>query len=407
MADRVPSPQATVTALGQQPAHMRSRNASAVLQAIVARGPISRGEIAAATGLSAVTVTRVVGTFLATGILMELTPVAADMGRRRVPLQVVRDDFGVVGVHIGLRRTSLGLVDLTGSLVARIELDHTGTSPEEILTQAVDAIPAFIQRVGRSGSPLGVGVAIGGWVQPQTGTVLWHQALGWKDVPVQEVIAQGVGLPTWVENDVRTMALAEIWMGAGADVRSLIYIFVGNVVGTGIIIDRKLHVGPRSAAGGMASLEAVGSTGNRTASYRPLSDVAVLERARQSGVEDAASLDALVKLARDGDRKVHTLLRARAQRIGNMAAVLVDLLDPEVVVLGGSGVLAAPEYLPTVREEALRRAPMPFDVQRVLVPTALGEAGLVIAPATLVLESLYEQPLESLATIGRVGGAER
>src|SRR5207249_228669 len=110
------------------------------------------------------------------------------------------------------------------------------------------------------------------------------------------------------------------------------------------------------------------------------SDVALLERA------GAASIAGLVEAARAGDATADDLLRRRARHVGEAVAILIDLFDPDLVVLGGSGTLTAPEYIADIRAEAAGRAHLGFDPDHKIVPTAFGEAELVVAPAALILE---------------------
>jgi predicted NBD/HSP70 family sugar kinase len=372
---------------------MRGSNASAVLQAVLTAGPVARADLARLTGLSPVSVTRQVSSLMGARLLRELPPVGSDLGRPRVPVDLDLEAHSVLGVHIGLLRTSLGLVDIRGHPLTSRDLPHTSREPVAILEQAAIAIPEFLARHARETPPLGIGLAVGGWVDPERGEVIEHDALGWRRVPVRAFLAEWLAHSVWVDSNVRAMALAEVWFGRGSGAESLIHVFVGSVVGAGIVLRRNVHRGAQAAAGALAHLplsdRSVMCACGRQGCFQALaSDVALLERT------GAASIGELVEAARAGDSGVDDLLRRRARHIGEAVGILIDLFNPDLVVLGGSGTLTAPEYVPEIRAEAARRAHLGFDPESTIVPTAFGEAELVVAPAALILEALYQRPLE-------------
>jgi predicted NBD/HSP70 family sugar kinase len=379
----------------RQPA-IRHGNASAVLRAVLSLGPAARSEIAAATGLSQVSVGRQAADLIAAGLLREQAPVpSSDLGRPRVPLEIDLNTHRVAGIHIGLRRTSLGVTDLRGNLLQRIELNHHSTDPAEIVEQAAQAIERLQRR------PLGLGVAVGGWVRSETGTVVENDALGWRDVPLGTALRQRLQIPTWVESNVRAMALAESWLGGGEAAASLAYVFVGNVIGAGLVIGRALHRGPQGAAGALAHIplsdRSVTCQCGREGCFQALaSDSALVARAEDQKLSTGGDLSHLIALARAGNQAADALLRTRARHIGEGIALLVDLLDPELVVLSGSGTLDAPEYLDEIRREAAARAHTDFDPSNLIVPTRFGADAVVVGPCGLVLDAIYQRPIETL-----------
>ncbi|MBJ7603387.1 MAG: ROK family protein [Candidatus Dormibacteraeota bacterium] len=376
----------------RQPA-IRQGNASAVLRAVLAHGSAARSEIAAATGLSAVSVGRQVTDLIGAGVLRELSPVGAELGRPRVPLEIDLHGHRVAGIHIGLHRSSLGVTDLRGNLLRRIELTHDSTEPRPILEQAAQAVETLPER------PIGLGIAVGGWVQPIDGTVVENDALGWRNVEVGTLLRERTGVPVWVESNVRAMALAESWLGGGSQAASLAYLFVGNVIGAGIVIRRALHRGPQGAAGAIAHVplsdRGVTCQCGREGCFQALaSDAAVLARADELGLDGTRDLAGLIAIARGGNTQAQGLLRRRARHVGEGVALLIDLLNPELVVLAGSGALDAPEYLKDLRQEASAKAHTDFEAERLIVPSSFGADAIVVGPCGLVLDAVYQRPTE-------------
>ena len=390
---------------------MRRRNVSAVLRAVLARGPVARSEIARLTGLSAGTVTKLTTPLLGSGLLREqpAPDQARDMGRPRVPVDLDLQDRAVVGLHLGLLRTTIGLVDLRAGVFAQRVIAHSTTEPGPLLREARDAVEEVVGTDGAGRSVLGVGASIGGWVDHAAGTIVEHASLGWRDVPARAEL-EALGRPLRLDSSVRAHALAETWFGVATRRRSVAYLFVGNIVGAALVIDRAIHHGPRSAAGHLTHFPVEGARGPRCACGRRnclqavASDVGMLTVGRETGaVAEGETLESVIARARERDRRAARLLRDRARRVGQAVAVLLDLVNPDLVVLAG-GLVDAPEYLGDLREEAARRTHVDVDVDRRVVTTALGEHALAASSAALVLDAYYDDPFRFEP---RLAGGER
>lgn len=383
-----------------QPEHMRRRNVSAVLRALLAQGPIARSEIARLTSLSGGTVTKLVSPLLASGLLREegTHTAGGQLGRPRVPVDLDAQARAVVGLHIGLLRTTVGLADLRAGVIAERLTPHASTDPLAVLREAREAVEGLVQEEGAGRTVLGVGASIGGWLEYDTGVVVEHPTLGWREVPAGAALA-ALDLPVRLDSSVRAHALAEMWFGAATGRRSVVHLFVGNIVGAAVVIDRAIHHGPRSAAGHLTHFPIEGVRGPKCICGRSnclgavASDVGMLALGREAGtVAEGETLEGLIDRARAGDDAARQLLRERAQRVGQAVAVILDLINPDLVVLAG-GLIAAPEYLPELRAEAARRTHVVADLDRRVVMTALGEHGLVASSAALVLDAYFDDPL--------------
>jgi predicted NBD/HSP70 family sugar kinase len=240
-------------------------------------------------------------------------------------------------------------------------------------------------------------VATGGRVDPVRGVVVEHPLLGWRDVHLHACF--GGDRPVLVDSSVRALALAETCLGAARDTRSSVFLFIGNIVGAGLMVDGRLRRGYEAAAGTIDHLP-VGHSGNgplchcgrRDCLSALASDVAVLAEARARGVvRPHGSFESLVRVSRAGSRAATDLLRRRAEVVGVAAASLIDLLDPDLLVIGG-GLLQTPEHLDALRVAAARRLTRPPAAGRI-VPTGLGEGSLVRGSASLVLQAFFSDPL--------------
>jgi predicted NBD/HSP70 family sugar kinase len=414
-------PQGLITT-GQRAEYMRQGNASAVLRAVLAYGPVSRAEIARHTGLSAPSVTKLTSVLIEAGLLGELAPLEPTQGRPRVPLRVDPERTVALGVHIGLLRTTFGLVGLDGRILAERELAHPRAAaeltPRRIVAQAAEGVAAFLDERLGGRRLVGTGVSIGGWVDGARGLVVEHGPLGWHDVPLLEELAGRLPGPVVLEQTVRAIARAELWFGVGREVDDFALVFVGNVLGAAIVVDRTVHRGPGAAAGGIEHLLATDDpsvrcpqcgTGCLSASAGDIALVedarraGLLEPAAQAGAGPALDLERLVAAARpagsgSGDEAAQALLRRRARRAGRAIATLVDLLNPSRVVLAG-GILVAEEYLDDLRAEVAARSHRGGAVVDDIVPAHFGARTLVRSSAVPVLERVITEPFTSLGLL--------
>ncbi|GAA1566302.1 ROK family protein [Kribbella karoonensis] len=380
---------------------VRQQNYSAILRTVMRRGPIARSELSELTGMATGTMTRLTSLLCSAGLLRELPAEAAHraLGRPRTPMAVDERTYRVVGVHFGLRRTTVCLLDLRGRLLAEVRLPHRGRRAfEPLVAQAVEGIRDLVARHGAT--VLGVGASTGGWVDREAGVVRAHRVLGWRDVPLRDVLGGSLGLPTEVDSSFRALAMAERWFGGAQGVDDLVGLFVGNVVGAGFVLGGQVFPGYRAAAGSVDHLSVgvqaaeVCSCGRRDCLHVAASDLAVLAEARQAGlIGTRGTLEQLVQAARTGSADADGLLVARAELVGVAAGTLIDMLDPEVLIVSG-GVVDAPEYLPAVRRGACaylgdKRA---VDVESVVRLSVFGTDGVAVSAASVVLDRIYAAP---------------
>lgn len=383
---------------------LRRSNLSLVAKALLYRGALARADIASVTGLSPTSVTKITAQMMRAHLLTELSAVSGDPGRPRVPVALDTTHYRFLGIHIGLRRTTGGLIDLAGNVVAEHAITHRRQSQKAILTEVRELRGELENLAGGSQRVLGTGVATGGRVDPAAGVVVDHPVLGWKDVHVADQLDSREHL-LLVDNSVRAMALAESYLGVTRNVRSSLFLFIGNIVGAGFMLDGRLRQGHDAAAGTIDHLpvgdgvaESACACGRTDCLAAVASDVAVLKRARETElVRPRASFESLVSRSRSGDDKAAQLLRQRAVRAGTAAALLLDLLDPDLLVLGG-GLLQTPEYLDDLRTAAADRLSRREAAERIL-PTGLGQGSLVRGSASLVMDAFFSDPVGVLPSL--------
>jgi predicted NBD/HSP70 family sugar kinase len=404
------SPRGALSPVADQPATMRRRNVAALMRAVLANGPLSRTDIGRLTGLSAGAVTKLTSSLISARLLREaaVPSAAAVLGRPPVPVEIDGGTHAVISLHIGTQFTTVGLVDLGGRLLHRRLFPRKGTRPEEVVEDARTEVDLLLCGAKLRGRVLGIGATIGGWVDTEQGVVMEHVTLGWRGVALRELLERALPYKVWLDSTVRAMALAEGWFGVAKTAPSWAEIFIGNVVGAAICVDHVIQRGPFSAAGDLTHLPIRGARGVETCicghknCFQVVgSDMAVLIPARDLGlIRGEIPLRDVIDAARSGNHAAAMLLRTRARYVGQAVALMLELINPHVVVLAG-GVAQAPEYLPDLHRSVSHHLNQPIDPGRRILATALGGEKFPISPAALVLSEYYRDPMafEPLASL--------
>ncbi|WP_329418156.1 ROK family transcriptional regulator [Streptomyces sp. NBC_01268] len=384
----------------------RDTNAATVLRTVLDHGPVARSAIARLCGLSPAAVSRQATDLLRHGLLHELPEHAegGGVGRPQIPVDLHLGATGgpvAGGVHLGVPASSLGLVDLRGRVLARRTLSHAGVDPRTLPGTVAREMRAFLAEYADGRPLLGVGAAVGGWVDPDRGHVVRHDAFGWFHRPLVAELTGGLrGRAVRIDNHARAIAQSEILFGRPEARRSLVHLFVGNVVDAALGIAGVVHQGPGSAAGDVAHLPVPDSTtpcpcGRWGCLEATASNTWVGETAYRRGIVPEPDVSLVVDAAATGDRRADRLLRERARAVGRAVALLLDVLNPDLVVVTEQASILDPEYLEEIRGAAVDLSHVCDDPERIVSPHA-GPAVLPVAAGTVLLNPLFRNPLQGI-----------
>ena len=349
---------------------IRRMNRSLVLNLIKSRGPISRTDIARLSGLSLATVSGITAELIEKGLIHEMGAGQSTGGRRPVLLRLNHQAGFVVGLKLMEHVITSAVTDLDAQVlhhrVTPLPLS-AGAPPsfEELLPVIADAIEVTIAEAGVDRERvLGVGVGIAGLVDGKTGICHYSPFFGWRDVQMAHPLAERLGLPVYLENDVNTLTIAEQWFGYGHDVEHFVVVTVGRGIGAGIVVNGQFYRGHLGGAGefGHITLLPDGppcTCGKRGCLEALASDPAVVRQAKaaialgeQTSLAGVAPLtfDAIVEAAHAGDALARRLLSESGRWLGIGIATLVNILNPQLVIVGGEGVRAGKWRFDPMRE---------------------------------------------------------
>ncbi|MGW8797460.1 ROK family protein [Streptomyces sp. NPDC055775] len=381
----------------------RVTGTGSVLSAILDHGPVARSTVARLTGLSPASVTGHVGQLLARGLVRESAETAGPrgLGRPHIPVEIDTGRYLVAGAHIAVAHSTVSLMDLRGRIVAEDRQPHHTTDPHRLLAGLAERLPRLVSARAAGRTVLALGVATGHRVDPVAGMIVEHPLLGWRDVPVRDVLSAATGLPVHVDSHSRALARAEQMFGEASTRASMVLLFIGAVVDAAFATEGAMHRGPRSGAGSIAHLPlgAGGSGGAEPCScgrsgclQSEVSERAMVRRAAEQGLL-VASFRELLDQALAGEARAVALFRRRAGLVGRAAALLLDMFDPAVLVVVEPGAGRIPECLADLREQVAERSWVCDDPERAVVPSSFTGSVLATAGGAVALGALYADPL--------------
>ncbi len=315
-------------------------------------GQAPRIELAGRTGISRATVTTITAELLQSGLIEEVprTEDAASpsRGRPRVDLKIRGAARLVAGVKISHRTLSLVLMDFEGHEVGHLEttLARAVQSPEGLAEELARAVGDLLAQSGHAIDALsGVGLGIAGIVAAEEGFVHWSPSLDRRNVEFARVLGDRLGLPAFVDNDANLVAVAEKNFGLGQAHSDFIVVTIESGVGMGLVLGGALYRGTRGCGAEFGHTKvhldgALCRCGQRGCLEAYVADYALLREARllpggESGATDAERIEALLEAARRGDATARSIVERAGRMFAMGLANLVNIFDPELVILAG------------------------------------------------------------------------
>jgi glucokinase len=303
----------------------------------------------------------------------------------------------VIGVDLGGTNIKSAVINESGEVLHRlVRPTHAADGPARVLDQIAGCVKDLHDQVA-SDDIVAVGVGAPGPMNWETGVVYSPPNLpGWKDVPLADEIAGRTNLTAYVENDANAACWGEFWVGAGSNAKSLCCLTLGTGVGGGIVLDGALLHGPDGTAGELGHLcvqrsgracgcgargclEAYASVTGLVCTAKDGLDKGK-ESSLQSSADNLTGL-AISEAASSGDTFAKSVISETGEWVGVGVASLINLLNPDMIVICGGMIEAGDLLFDAIRHTATRQA---FDVPAAraqIVPAALGQDAGVIGAA--------------------------
>ena len=366
----------------------------------------TRAELVRLTGLSRSTVAQRLEPLLSGGLVLTGGDLAS-LGGRPPSSLVFNPRAGFVLVaDCGVTHTYAGVADLSGEMLADGLADvPIGSSPEDFLIWLENTFDDHLSAAGIDRTQVrGIGVGLPGPVEHSTGTPISPPIMpGWDGFRVAERLTRSYGVPARVDNDVNIMALGEHRL-AQRHVRDMIFVKVSTGIGAGLVVNEEIHHGSHGAAGDIGHIYVPGhdttlcNCGNIGCLEAVASGQALADRLNGAG-SARGSVRELIRQVQMGQPEAIAAVREAGREIGAVLAAVVNITDPDVIVVGGQMAAAHQPLIAGIREVVYRRS-LPLATHNLrIVKSSLEERAGIIGAALMVVEHLlspHAQPEEAL-----------
>ncbi len=389
-----------------------------ILEIIRREGPISRPDISKQMGVNVVTISNYIDDFIKHNLIYEKELDVSEGGRRPVLLDLNPQAGFVIGVGLNLMNMVGLLLDLKGNILTKTQIVRPRASVKEITECLLEIIREILRRSKEYTANIkGIGVGLAGLINKKDGSIHWPQKMDHYytyaslDLPLKELIEKEFNVPALIENDATAACFGEHWLGLERKLKNVIYMFSG--VGCGIMINGEVYTGSDGYAGEIAiyNFKEQDLFNCKSAHgcflKRSETDLGIVEEAKEMLARDKDKAREFFKLTssnienvdlksifianRSRDPIATTCLEMAAKRLGIKTAFLVNLFNPEVVVIGGGLEEAGEEFLNkvnlTVRDWAFREETEGLKI----VYSQLRENAVALGAASLVMQKVFAQ----------------
>jgi predicted NBD/HSP70 family sugar kinase len=390
----------------------KERKNLAILEVIRKNGPISRTDISKITELNIVTVSNYVNHYIRKGLVVEGELDESTGGRKPVLVELNSKAGYIVGVGLNMLSTVGVLVDLEINVIAELKHERPPQNNEQVIERMVDMAAEVIQKGDVDKEKIvGVGVGVPGIIDERGRTIRWPQSMGEKDLSVclsiKDTFERRLDIPTFVENDANAAVLGEKWLGLDRDVRHMIYMFSG--VGCGILINGEIYRGATGAAGELGitssrcSKEYAADIATQLGRWEMeigmvTTALAMMEKGEKSILKDFVGGDLsrltfreIVRGVKERDGLSLKVVEKCGVDLGKKIAFLVNLLNPEIVVIGGGIEDCGAPLLDAIKNAIKDWAVEEASSQVKIIPSAFGENAVALGVVGIVAREVFAQ----------------
>jgi glucokinase-like ROK family protein len=393
-------------------------NLSSVLRLIHTQSPISRAQIAVVSGLNKSTVSSLVDELLSRNLVHETGSNSGAAGRPATWLEINPHAGLIIGVELGVDFISVAVTDLLRNIIWRKKedtnpTDHQDKMIEQTLQIVKEAMAANRKKDGRF---LGLGLSTPGTVDLKEGLLIFAPNLQWHNVPFRKIFHQQTKLKVYIENDANAAAIAEHLYGAAQHNRDFLFVFAGVGIGGGLFLNGKLYRGKNGYAGEIGHFpimteptQTICHCGNRGCWETYANQSSIIQRI-QSRLETKhnsiipklmaeqkapLSIPLMKQAADSGDQEaIYSFIEA-GHAMGQGFAGLINIFNPEKIILGGPLSVAGEYLLPAIKDVIARRSMPEFDQQTEVLLSSFGPDASLIGAIAIVADDVLAKPMNT------------
>jgi len=390
----------------------KQRKNLSILELRMKGGPISRTEISRLTGLNIVTISNYVTEFIKNGLVIEKGLDVSTGGRRPTLVELNPKSGYIIGVGLTALNIVGILVDSKAQLICEVKKERPSEITEAVIDRLVETVEDVLNKSKVEVKKIkGLGVGIPGVIDEAGQTIRWFGSMGLSMVSIsgislRDIFEKEFDIPTLVEHDAACAVFGERWFGFEDDIKDMVYMYTG--VSCGLIINGQTYRGSTNSAGELGIFNSaepdlelrrqeslnlgtweldLGIVYNAKVAFEKGLKSRIFELAENN--PEGVNLSLVIEASKVGDKLANELLETAGRQLGKKIAFLVNLLNPEVVVIGGGIEQAGSVFIDSVkrtvhawsREEAVRSLR--------IVPSRLGENAIAMGAICLVLQRIF------------------
>jgi N-acetylglucosamine repressor len=385
-----------------------------VINLLRVKGEMSRFDISKATGYSPPVITLIVEELIEEGFIREMGKGKSSGGRRPVMIQLIAESSYIIGIDIGKNQLVVILMDLNTNIVSEVKApSRADESPGCIAERLIKIINDIMQSFPRSRNRLkGIGVALPGLIE-QSGKLTSPDLVPFQLVP--EELVREFNAPVFIDNDTRMMALGEKWFGRGFNFSHFVFINLGYGIGAGLVINNEVYPGAHGHSGEfghslvdgeenlchcgrkgcletVAGGWAIEQKGKELVKKYPGSILSDLVKENP----EELSVEIMAEASRKGDLRCEEIFKIAAKHIGHSISAMINLLNPELVIIGGGLSDASDIYFKdltnTIKDNVLGGVRGEFQIEI----SSLKEKAGPLGACAIVLEKIFQSSYEEV-----------
>ncbi len=387
----------------------RERKNLDILEVIRRYGPVTRTEISRITRYNIVTVSNYTNSYIKKDLVIEKGLDVSSGGRKPTLVELNSKNCFVIGIDIGPENIVAILADLSLNMITKVKKPRPKQSMEEVVSKSIELIYEVIEKSQVEAKKIkGLGIGISGIIDARAGTVRDTDPQRGKTaasyISIKNLIEREFGIPTFVGNDATVAAFGEKRIGLDAEIENVLYIY--SDVGCGIIIKGEIYAGAGGSAGEV-QLNISRDEDELTSGlglFRPGSiHLGIMESGRSAisegkatklkelaeGNPDNITVSLVIEAARQNDKVAMQIIEKAGLNLGVRIAYLINLFNPEIVILGGGMEQGGDLILEPVKRMVRRLAfEEPASMVRI-IPSRLGENAVSLGSASLVIREIF------------------
>ncbi|RKY34596.1 MAG: hypothetical protein DRP78_06365 [Candidatus Omnitrophota bacterium] len=387
----------------------RERKNLDILEVIRRYGPVTRTEISRITKYNIVTVSNYVNNYIKKDIVVEKGLDISSGGRKPTLVELNSKNCFVIGIDIGPENIIAVLTDLSLDMVAKVKRRRPKKSMEEVVSKSIELIYEIIEKSKVEVKKIrGLGIGISGVIDSRSGTVRDTDQSRGKTaasyIAIRNLIEREFGIPTFVGNDATVAAFGEKRIGLDAEIENVLYMF--SDVGCGIIMKEDIYAGAGGSAGEV-QLNVDAQDDDLTSQlglFKPGGiNLGIVEAGKKAvkqgksiqlkelcnGDIESITVKTVVDAARQDDKIAVEILEKAGLNLGIRIAYLINLFNPEIVIIGGGMELCGDLVLEPIKRMVRRLAFEEPESMVRIIPSRLGENAVSLGSSSLVIREMF------------------